>query len=363
MEHNSFAFKLLLKTPPWRPATISFAEAPEVFSAGAVFKNVFQNIRKGKFYCFRGTYGTAMAFYSWLKKQINLKYPIQSYSSSRQNKEMLQKYAGFLIMRIENHASDLTGAPQNSWLKILFPDEKDFFIRFTDFLGLNGAWQWYQQGIRYPGLKDPVHPFFGTYFPTRTEHLSLFDQWLSKQKGFEHALDMGTGCGVLSRYMLQHNIKNITATDININSLYSLNLDLERYGNGDKIRFVHTSFFEGLDVFDFDLIVFNPPWIPEKPSGFLDKAMYYDPSFFDAFFGKAHEGMKKEAILLIIFSTFAEAAEISKIHPISNELESGRFELVVKIQTSVLQAPSKRKDWLSEIRSNEKIELWVLKKS
>ncbi|MDP2238074.1 MAG: class I SAM-dependent methyltransferase [Bacteroidales bacterium] len=362
MEHNAPAFKLLFNTPPWRPATITFAEAPEFFSAGSVYKNVFQGIRKGKFYCFRGTYGTAMAFYSWLKKQIYLKYPVHNYSSSRQNKEMLQKYAGHLILHIHNHSADLAGAPQNSWLKILYPDENDFYIRFSDFLGLNGAWQWFQQGIQYPGLKDPVHPFYGTYFPTRTEHLSLFDQWLSKQKGFEHALDMGTGCGVLSRYMLQHRIHNITATDININSLYSLHLDLERYGNASKIQFVHTSFFEGLDVSAFDLIVFNPPWIPEKTSGLLDKAMYYDPSFFDAFFGKAYEGMKKEAILLIIFSTFAEAAEIPGNHPISKELKSERFELIEKIQTSVLQTPSKRKDWLSEIRSNEKIELWVLKK-
>jgi predicted RNA methylase len=363
MERDSAAFKILFDTPPWRPAKIIFAEAPEIFTASSIYKNVFRSLLKGKLFCFQGTFGTAMTFYSWLKKQVNLKYPVHNYSSSRLNKEMFQKYAGQLIIQIINHKSDLTGAPENSWLKILYSEESDFYLPFTDFLGMNGAWQWYQKGIIYPNLKNPVHPFYGCYFPTRTEHLGLFDQWLSLQSGFDQALDIGTGCGVLSQYLMKHDINKITATDININSLYSLSLDLERYGNKNRVQLIHTSLFDRIDPSLYDLIVFNPPWIPEESQGFIDKAMYYDDSFFKVFFDQAYTGMKNEAVLAIIFSTFAEAAGIMKVHPIMQELQYERFKLVEKIQASVVQSPSKRKDWLSEIRMNEKIELWVLRKN
>lgn len=362
MEHDSSTFKILFDTPPWRPAKIIFAETPEIFTAGSVYKSVFHKLRKGKQFCFQGTFGTAMTFYSWLKKQVNQKYPVHNYSSARLNKEMLQKCAGQLITKITNHKSDLTGAPENSWLKILYPEEEDFFLRFTDFLGMNGAWQWYQNGINFPNLKNPVHPFYGTYFPTRTEHLSLFDHWLSRQDKFVHTLDIGTGCGVLSQYMIKHDVDQITATDININCLYSVNQDLERYGNEEKIQLIHTSFFDGLDASVYDLIVFNPPWIPEANPGFLDKAMYYDNSFFEVFFDQAYDGMKNEAVLVIIFSTFAEVAGTIKVHPIVHELKYERFKLVEKHQAAVMQLPSRRKDWLSEIRADEKIELWVLRK-
>lgn len=347
---------------PLRPDVVLPATEPEKLSAGFVYKTVLNDLKKGKKFCFEGTFGTALSFYSWLKKQINLKYPVHDYFSSRQNKHALFKYADNLLLRISNYQAALTGAPQNGWLKILYPEEKDFFLRFTDFLGMNGAWQWFKNGIHFPDLDKPVHPFYGVYFPTRNEHISLFNSWLLKQSVFQNALDIGTGCGVLSRFMLQNNISQITATDINRNSLISLKLDLDKYGGNKYVKLIETSLFEGLDVSSFDLIVFNPPWIPEKASGILDQAMYYDHHLFEKFFSCAFDGMRKDALLLILFSTFANAAGITLEHPIEKEIGKGRFELIEKMQQPVLQSTSGGKDWLSSIRSKEVIELWVLRK-
>jgi 16S rRNA G1207 methylase RsmC len=208
-----------------------------------------------------------------------------------------------------------------------------------------------------------VHPFYGTYFPTRTEHLELFDKWLSGQKEIKNATDMGAGCGVLTFYLLKHGIKNITATDINPNALFSVKKDQERTETLKNVRLIQTSFFEGLGDIQSDLVIFNPPWIPMESHTSIDKAMYYEPNFFDEFFKQAYDKIPGSGRLVILFSTFARTAGISQEHPVEKELQNGnRFSLKEKFQVSIQQKASPRKDWLSQIRMHEEAELWVLKK-
>jgi tRNA G37 N-methylase Trm5 len=229
---------------------------------------------------------------------------------------------------------------------------------------MNGARQWYEKGILFPGLNHKLHPFYGTYFPTRTEHLELFEKWLSGKKDFKIAMDMGTGCGVLTFYMMKHGIKNIISTDINPNALYSLEQDLERTGMQAHVKLMQTSFFDGLNNTQPDLVVFNPPWIPLETHTSIDKAMYYPPGFFEEFFRQAYEKTSGTCRLVILFSTFAHSAGISEEHPVEKELQTGnRFSLIDKFTTNIHQKASPRKDWLSQIRMHEEAELWVLRKT
>jgi tRNA1(Val) A37 N6-methylase TrmN6 len=176
-------------------------------------------------------------------------------------------------------------------------------------------------------------------------------------------MDLGTGCGVLTFYMLKHNVKSIVATDINPNALKSLEGDLKRVGKCDSVSLSHTSFFDNIQTNNLDLVVFNPPWIPEKPTNSIDLAMYYEPSFFEEFFSKAHASLPMGCTVLVIFSTFAQAAGLELNHPIAHELESNsRFKLVNHTQQKLNQKPSARKHWLSDIRAKENIELWELLK-
>jgi hypothetical protein len=346
-----------------KPQIFYFDEQTEFLTASAQNREVLSELRKGQKFSFQGTWGTAMAFYSWLKKQIQNRYPARDYTSSRIQRERLNSLTENLFLPIKNHKPDLAKAPGNPWLKEFYPGEKEFLLRFTDYLGMNGARQWYEKGIQFPGLNHKVHPFYGTYFPTRTEHLELFDKWLTGQKDFKNATDMGTGCGVLTFYMLKHGISNIIATDINPNSLYSLEQDLERTGMQTHVKLMQTSFFDGLENTQPDLIVFNPPWIPMETHTNIDKAMYYNSGFFEEFFKQAYERLPDSCRLVILFSTFARAAGISHEHPVEKELQNGnRFSLKEKFQVSIQQKASPRKDWLSQIRLHEEAELWVLRK-
>ncbi|WP_205727987.1 hypothetical protein [Flammeovirga pectinis] len=58
-----------------------------------------------------------------------------------------------------------------------------------DVQGLNSAWQWNKKGIVLPVLRNKVHPYYGVYFPTRFDHLILFDNWLKRYEGPKKASD------------------------------------------------------------------------------------------------------------------------------------------------------------------------------
>ncbi len=344
------------------PETYQLQSKTSIISASDNNRRVLSGLKKGQKNYFEGTWGTAMAFYSWLKKQVQQRYPATDYASSRIQREKLNEWTKHLFLPVKNHEPDLAKAPGNPWLKEFYPDKDHFYLRFTDYLGMNGARQWYERGIRFPGLKHKVHPYYGTYFPTRTEHLELFDEWLKQNNSFGSAVDMGTGCGALTFYLLKHGIKNITATDINPNALFSLQQDLQRLQAGSSVRLFKADFFKEIAPVNAGLLVFNPPWLPQESRTSIDEAMYYNPGFFEDFFAEAREHLSPETTLVLLFSDFARAAGLTREHPIEKELEQNhRFQLIEKISRPLQQKPSPGKNWLSAIRSRENVELWVLK--
>ncbi len=359
-------------TEPGQHLSVSQINKPAIWNSEAPMqhltaegnnKKTFAALKNGQKFCFKGTWGTAMAFYSWLKKQINNRYPIYNYQSSRTNREKLNAITQGLYLHIVNHRPELAKAPDNPWLNEFYPGNLSFHLRLTDFLGMNGARQWYQNGIQLPGLSHKIHPWYGTYFPTRTEHLELFDQWLEKNNDFQLALDMGTGCGALTFYMIKHGIQEVIATDINPNALYSVQQDLKRNPTQAGVQLFETSFFEGIANKKPDLVVFNPPWLPLETHTSIDKAMYYDSGFFDAFFSQAQNSLSASATIAILFSNFARVAGITPDNPIDIILRhSNQFELVQKLEKPITQNPSAGKDWLQKIRSQEKSELYILKR-
>lgn len=345
------------------PTPITSDNQHKSLTAVAQNRRVLADMERGQTYCAEGTYGTAMAFYSWLKKQVNQQYPIIDYHSSRVNRDKLRELSQRLLVRIKGHQIGLQKSPPVPWLLEFYPSLQNFYLPFTDVLGINGAYQWYVNGIQFSGLQHKVHPFYGAYFPTRTEHLQLFDSWLQHSKPVANAIDLGTGCGVLTFYMLKHGVGNVIATDINPNAIHSVGQELDRLNLSSKVRLVNADLLEGVNCNNIDLLVFNPPWIPDNATGNLDLAMYYQADLFERFFGSAYEALPPKCKVVILFSTFAQAAGLRVEHPVRYELEHlQRFGLVNHIQSPVNQKPSHKRSWLSEIRSNEMIELWELER-
>lgn len=351
-----------LHRPPIHPATAEVVElTPET-----PFAHAFRQLSQGAALCLTGSYGSAMAFYSWMKKRIGARHPIHDYASSRRHRDAWYACSARALIRISHHEPTLAKAPRNPWLRAFFPDLPEFFISFADFLGLNGAWQWYRKGVRYPVLPHPIHPFYGTYFPTRHDHLLLFDRWLEDTGTGHHerAMDMGTGSGVLAFIMHARGVPHIHATDINPNAIYSVRQDLKRLGSKAEEGIIpeEGDLLGGFQPGPRDLVVFNPPWIPGEPEKPMDEACYYRPGFFEVFFRRMARQCPSGTTLALLFSDFAVAAGLLEEHPVLDALESqgAAFTLTDHLREPVRQAPARVNAWLSEVRRREQVELLVL---
>lgn len=334
------------------------------FTAGMNFNVTLKILKSGNQVAAEGSFATALTFYSWVRKQVNARHPVSDYTSSRRNRKLMNEYTNRIMVRVINHRVDLSHAPDNRWLEEFYPDNSNFLMSLPDFLGMNGARQWYEKGITYNVLGETIHPFYGVYFPTRTEHLTLFSNWLSTRKeDFGCAVDIGTGCGILSLLMAKCGIKDIYATDINPNAVYSTIMETERHSFGSKIRAEQGSLFGSIKKFS-GLTVFNPPWIPGEPNNLMDRGIYYEKGFFENFIRQADLRMQPESTLAIIFSNFAIEAGITDINPIEEIAGMNKnFIIEDKLTHPVTErSPKGTKSWVNRIRENEVTELWILKK-
>ena len=148
-------------------------------------------------------YSNGLGLLKELKMHLKLKFPNKSFQEQREFRSAYHKLSNLILVEIVNHKLTVKKSPSIGWLEKLYPEKGDFLLTFPQIQGLNSAWQWFQNGISIPVLRNKVHPYYGTYFPTRFDHLILFDNWLKRYQGpKKSAIDVGIGCGVLSFQMI-----------------------------------------------------------------------------------------------------------------------------------------------------------------
>jgi hypothetical protein len=267
-----------------------------------------------------------------------------------------------ILLVIRNQQLVVRKSPQIGWLEKLYPDLDEFLLPFPQVQGLNSAWQWYVNGLSIPVLPKKIHPWYGTYFPTRFEHLELFDDWLRTWSGErEDAFDIGIGSGILSFQMVKQGFKTIYGTDTNPNVLAGILDAQKRNSSYAGIQLYFGDLFAGCEA-KSRLIVFNPPWMPAtyKSEG-IDAAMYYDETLFPRFFTEAARHLLPGGRLVLLFSNLAQLTIPGTIHPIEAELSThNRFKKELFLQKKVSQASSKTRRNQSR-RTEEMVELWVLR--
>ncbi len=333
-------------------------------------KYAVEALLEGNYVLIADQFSSGVAVLEALKKTLSKNAGTDSFQAQRNYRDTFRKLTRLLLIEIADHKLHVRKAPEIGWIKILYPELPDFFLPFTDVQGMNSSWQWYEKGIRIPGLKETLHPFYGTYFPTRFEHIELFVDYLKKYPGKkDRAFDIGIGSGVLSKLFQKFDFQEINASDVNPNALIGMLYENEPVDDQSrliatvtkgKINLFFGDLFAGSGI-KSDVIAFNPPWIPlpKEVSG-IDLAIYYDKDLFPRFFEEAHKHLNPEGQLVILFSNLAGLMDSKFIHPIEKELKSGkRFQLVRKTTKKVAAASSKTKRkaiW----RDQELVECWVL---
>ncbi|TSJ48030.1 methyltransferase [Fluviicola chungangensis] len=323
-------------------------------------KYAVEALMEGNYVLIADQFSSGISVLEALKKRLSKKTITDSFQSQRTYRETFRKATQLLLIEISDHQLHVRKAPEIGWIKILYPELTDFFLPFTDVQGLNSSWQWYKKGIRIPGLNQMLHPFYGTYFPTRFEHIELFVSYLKNYSGKkDRAFDVGIGSGILSKLFHQFDFKEVHASDINPNALIGI-LRESKHEEHQPISLYFGDLFAESGI-QSDVIAFNPPWIPlpKEVSG-IDLAIYYDQELFPRFFKEASKHLKPDGQVVILFSNLAGLMDPGFIHPVEQELEQNRFVLIEKTTKKVAPASGKttRKiNW----RQKEFVECWILK--
>ncbi|GAB5360354.1 hypothetical protein AAMO2058_000620300 [Amorphochlora amoebiformis] len=300
-------------------------------------------LRKGGSIYIRDCYNSAIRLYS------NLKRLSTKPASERFRNDTKRIYV----------ASGIRGLPTVPWVEFLIKRHKYKFLSLRSFFGFNSAWERYNKGIEIRGIEYRIHPFYNVYCPPAyTLYIKMFHKWIkkvSKSKNPKHlnsALEIGSGSGVLSLLMLSNGIKSVTAVDSNEFCTVSLATDLKRMPKfRDRLKVVTADMClaltpgglagidsgnpgidtrkPGIDLEDlgrnssnhgidpgkpgidpgnpgigsgdprYDLVVFNPPWVP-APKGRqlspLEQAVFRPRKLLTEFLKKA----KKMAVWRVV---------------------------------------------------------------
>lgn len=151
------------------------------------------------------------------------------------------------------------------------PDAPLTVVSLRELLGMMGAEAWRQKGVEVPGLPGRIHPHYGVFSPTRPEYPALLAE--APPPEGKRVFDLGTGTGVLSFLLLARGARNVVATDIEPRAVACANDNASRLGYADRFEAIERPLYpEGRA----DLVICNPPWVPEVPRTRIDRAIY-DP--------------------------------------------------------------------------------------
>jgi SAM-dependent methyltransferase len=148
-------------------------------------------------------------------------------------------------------------------------------LPLRDLLGMIGAHEWRRRGVEVPSLGARVHPHYGVFAPVRGEYVELVAEaaraWPVAGK---RALDVGTGTGVLA-FVLARAGASVVATDAEPRAVECARENAARLGLSERVAVVQADLFPP-DPEPYDLVVANPPWLPDVARTPLERAVY-DP--------------------------------------------------------------------------------------
>jgi release factor glutamine methyltransferase len=162
----------------------------------------------------------------------------------------------------------------------------------------------------YKGEAFRVDP--GVYEPA--EDTFLLADNLDARSG-ERVLELGTGCGLLAILAAKTGAK-VTATDTNPAALECARANAVDHGVVGRIDFRLGGLFEPVADKCFDLVIFNPPYLPVRPEealgSMLDRAWEAGPdgrAVIDPFLGELPNHLMKGGRALFVQSSLSDISK------------------------------------------------------
>ncbi len=133
-------------------------------------------------------------------------------------------------------------------------------------------------------------------------------------------LDLGTGCGILG-ILAAEGAERVLGIDVNPHAVRCAKANAKTNGIEGKMDLVRGDLFQPLKPDEkFDLILFNPPYLPtserENKRGWLEKAWSGGPSgrrVIDRFLFEAPRRLKEGGVMLLLQSSLSSVRKTLRI--------------------------------------------------
>ncbi|MFB9689727.1 methyltransferase [Amycolatopsis plumensis] len=175
-------------------------------------------------------------------------------------------------------------------------------VPLRELLGVLGAAEWRRRGVEVPALGARIHPHYGVFAPVRQEYVDLIAE--APLPTTELAFDIGTGTGVLAAVLAHRGVDRVVATDTSPRAVTCARENLTRLGLAGRVQVVTSDLFPRGRA---PLVVANPPWLPGRPRGPLDHAVY-DPGsrMLRGFLDRARRHLTPDGEAWLVLSDLAE---------------------------------------------------------
>lgn len=229
--------------------------------------------------------------------------------------------------------------------------------------GAVGAFEWRKHGVEVPALGEGlrIHPHYGVFSPVRGEYVAFVAQapLPAALKAQPLAFDVGVGTGVLSAVLARRGVAQVVGSDLSERALACARDNLQRLDLHHQVQLVQANLFPPGRA---ALVVCNPPWLPARPLGVLDQAVYDEGSqMLKGFLAGLREHLCEGGEGWLILSDLAEHLGLRSRAALLGWVADAGLVVLGRLDTRPVHARAQdRTDVLHAARAAEVTSLWRL---
>lgn len=254
------------------------------------------------------------------------------------------------------------------------PAERGRRVPLTELQGVLGAWQWHERGVAVEALDgDRVYPDYGVFSPTRSEYVDLVDAVAASHLSpGARVIELGTGTGVLAVVLARRGAGNVVATDVNPRAVACARRNADLLGVGEKIDVVEADLWPAgaKNGAGADVVVFNPPWLPGKPTSDLEVGIYdVESDVLRRFLATLADNLNDDGEGWLVLSDLAEHLGLRSRAELEQWIADGGLQVLdrvdisphhPKVDQAKVEHGKHHANPLQAARAQETVSLWRL---